>query len=334
MLNFIYTSILLIMILLSIAFFTLMERKFLGYCHIRKGPNKTGIMGIFQPFSDALKLFSKEWNKMFYMNKFIYNISPLLMISMMLMMWIIFEYPNNIMNLNLGIIFFICISSITSYSILLSGWASNSKFSLIGSYRGFAQVISYEVSMAIILISLSILPESYNLSEFFSVQKGYPLIFSLSFIFIIWIITILAELNRVPFDLAEGESELVSGFNIEYGSYLFAIIFMSEYGSIMFISFFSIYLFMASFMLKEVLTMMMMMIIIMIRGTYVRMRYDQLMMMAWKIILPQSIMFLFLIYFIFLNYKNFICINFCNKNKKFKPKSKLTAKMLCVYYTI
>nr|QLD97148.1 NADH dehydrogenase subunit 1 [Hyalomma rufipes] len=315
-LNFIYMSILLIMILLSIAFFTLMERKFLGYCHIRKGPNKTGIMGIFQPFSDALKLFSKEWNKMFYMNKFIYNISPLLMISMMLMMWIIFEYPNNIMNLNLGIIFFICISSISSYSILFSGWASNSKFSLIGSYRGFAQVISYEVSMAIILISLSILPESYNLSEFFSIQKGYPLIFSLSFIFIIWIITILAELNRVPFDLAEGESELVSGFNIEYGSYLFAIIFMSEYGSIMFISFFSIYLFMASFMLKEVLTMMMMIIIIMIRGTYVRMRYDQLMMMAWKIILPQSIMFLFLIYFIFLNFKNFICINFCNKNKK------------------
>nr|QVV23879.1 NADH dehydrogenase subunit 1 [Hyalomma anatolicum] len=312
MLNFIYMSILLIMILLSIAFFTLMERKFLGYCHIRKGPNKTGVLGIFQPFSDALKLFSKEWNKMFYMNKFIYNFSPLLMISMMLVMWIIFEYPNNVMNLNLGIIFFICISSISSYSILFSGWASNSKFSLIGSYRGFAQVISYEVSMAIILISLSILPESYNLSEFLSIQKGYPLIFSLNFIFIIWIITILAELNRVPFDLAEGESELVSGFNIEYGSYLFAIIFMSEYGSIMFISFFSIYLFMPLFMLKEAMTMMMMVMIIMIRGTYVRMRYDQLMMMAWKIILPQSILFLFLVYFIFLNCKNFICINFCN----------------------
>nr|QLD97161.1 NADH dehydrogenase subunit 1 [Hyalomma truncatum] len=311
-LNFIYMSILLIMILLSIAFFTLMERKFLGYCHIRKGPNKTGIMGIFQPFSDALKLFSKEWNKMFYMNKLIYNFSPLLMISMMLMMWIIFEYPNNVMNLNLGIILFICISSIASYAILFSGWASNSKFSLIGSYRGFAQVISYEVSMAIILISLSIIPESYNLFEFISIQSGYPLIFSLSFIFVIWIITILAELNRVPFDLAEGESELVSGFNIEYGSYLFAIIFMSEYGSIMFISFFSIYLFMPLFAFKEFLTMMMMVIIVMIRGTYVRMRYDQLMMMAWKIILPQSIMFLFLVYFIFLNYKNFICINFWN----------------------
>nr|YP_010036043.1 NADH dehydrogenase subunit 1 [Hyalomma asiaticum]QQQ89474.1 NADH dehydrogenase subunit 1 [Hyalomma asiaticum] len=310
MLNFIYTSILLIMILLSIAFFTLMERKFLGYCHIRKGPNKTGVLGILQPFSDALKLFSKENNKMFYMNKYIYNFSPLLMICMMLMMWMIFEYPNNVMNLNLGIIFFICISSISSYSILFSGWASNSKFSLIGAYRGFAQVISYEVSMAIILITLCIFPESYNLFEFLKIQKDYPFIFSLNFIFIIWIITILAELNRVPFDLAEGESELVSGFNIEYGSYLFAIIFMSEYGSILFISFLTIYLFMPMFMLKEILTMFVMSTIIMIRGTYVRMRYDQLMMMAWKIFLPLSIMLLFLIYFIFLVFKNFICIIF------------------------
>lgn len=235
-------------------------------------------------------------------------------------MWIIFEYPNNIINLNLGIIFFICISRIRRYSILFRGWASNSKFSLIGSYRGFAQVISYEVRIAIILISLSILPERYNLSEFFRIQKGYPLIFSLSFIFIIWIVTILAELNRVPFDLAEGESELVSGFNIEYGSYLFAIIFISEYGRIIFISFFSIYLFMASFMLKEVLTIIIIIIIIIIRGTYVRIRYDQLIIIAWKIILPQRIIFLFLIYFIFLKYKNFICINFCNKIKNLNQK--------------
>nr|QVV23865.1 NADH dehydrogenase subunit 1 [Hyalomma scupense] len=310
MLNFIYTSLLLIMILLSIAFFTLLERKVLGYCHIRKGPNKTGFLGILQPFSDALKLFSKEWNKMFYMNKYIYNLSPLLMISMMLMMWMIFEYPNNVMNLNLSIIFFICISSISSYSILFGGWASNSKFSLIGAYRGFAQVISYEVSMAIILIILCILPESYNLFEFLKIQKDYPFFLSLNFIFIIWVITILAELNRVPFDLAEGESELVSGFNIEYGSYLFAIIFMSEYGSILFVSFLTMYLFLPLFFFKEILTMFMMLIIIMIRGTYVRMRYDQLMMMAWKIFLPLSMMFLFLIYFMYLMYENFICINF------------------------
>nr|UNO56192.1 NADH dehydrogenase subunit 1 [Rhipicephalus turanicus] len=312
MLNFIYFFILILMVLLSIAFFTLMERKFLGYCHIRKGPNKTGMLGLLQPISDALKLFSKEMNKMFYMNKFIQIISPLIMILMMMMMWMIFYFSNNAMNLNMSIIFFLCISSLASYTILFSGWASNSKYSLIGSYRGFAQVISYEVSMAMILISLAIIPQSYNFISFLKFQETFPLIFSFLPIFIIWIITILAELNRVPFDLAEGESELVSGFNIEYGSWLFAIIFMSEYGDIMMISFLTYYLFFGLKNLTLLFILFLMTLIVMIRGTYVRMRYDQLMMMAWKMILPQSIIFLFLSYFIFLILNNFICINFCN----------------------
>nr|YP_009429107.1 NADH dehydrogenase subunit 1 [Rhipicephalus turanicus]ASW20717.1 NADH dehydrogenase subunit 1 [Rhipicephalus turanicus] len=311
-LNFIYFFILILMVLLSIAFFTLMERKFLGYCHIRKGPNKTGMLGLLQPISDALKLFSKEMNKMFYMNKFIQIISPLIMILMMMMMWMIFYFSNNAMNLNMSIIFFLCISSLASYTILFSGWASNSKYSLIGSYRGFAQVISYEVSMAMILISLAIIPQSYNFISFLKFQETFPLIFSFLPIFIIWIITILAELNRVPFDLAEGESELVSGFNIEYGSWLFAIIFMSEYGNIMMISFLTYYLFFGLKNLTLLFILFLMTLIVMIRGTYVRMRYDQLMMMAWKMILPQSIIFLFLSYFIFLILNNFICINFCN----------------------
>nr|YP_010324996.1 NADH dehydrogenase subunit 1 [Rhipicephalus haemaphysaloides]UNO54450.1 NADH dehydrogenase subunit 1 [Rhipicephalus haemaphysaloides] len=312
MLNFIYFFILIVMVLLSIAFFTLMERKFLGYCHLRKGPNKTGFMGLLQPISDALKLFSKEMNKMFYMNKILQIISPLLMILMMMMMWMLFFFSNNAMNLNMSIIFFLCISSLASYAILFSGWASNSKYSLIGSYRGFAQVISYEVSMAMILISLAIIPQSYNFIFFLKVQEMYPLIFSFLPIFVIWIITVLAELNRVPFDLAEGESELVSGFNIEYGSWLFAIIFMSEYGNIMIISFLTYYLFLGMKNLILIFSLLLMIMIIMMRGTYVRMRYDQLMMMAWKIILPQSIIYLFLSYFIFLMLNNFICINFCN----------------------
>nr|YP_010735462.1 NADH dehydrogenase subunit 1 [Rhipicephalus rutilus]WEI30796.1 NADH dehydrogenase subunit 1 [Rhipicephalus rutilus] len=311
-LNFIYFFILILMVLLSIAFFTLMERKFLGYCHIRKGPNKTGIMGLLQPISDALKLFSKEMNSMYYMNKFIQIISPLIMILMMMMMWMIFYFSNNAMNLNMSIIFFLCISSLASYTILFSGWASNSKYSLIGSYRGFAQVISYEVSMAMILISLSIIPQSYNFLLFLKFQETFPLVFSFLPLFIIWIITILAELNRVPFDLAEGESELVSGFNIEYGSWLFAIIFMSEYGNIMLISFLTYYLFLGLKNFTLLFILLLMMMIVMIRGTYVRMRYDQLMMMAWKVILPQSIIFLFLSYLFFLIINNFICINFCN----------------------
>ncbi|KAH7977160.1 hypothetical protein HPB51_029863 (mitochondrion) [Rhipicephalus microplus] len=312
MLNLIYFMMLILMVLLSIAFFTLMERKFLGYCHFRKGPNKTGILGLFQPFSDAIKLFSKEMNKMFYMNKNLQIIAPIFMIIMMIMMWMIFQFSNTALNLSMSIIFFLCISSLSSYSILFSGWASNSKYSLIGSYRGFAQVISYEVSMALILITMSIMPQSFNLFYFFKLQTYYPLIFSMFPVFIIWFISILAELNRVPFDLAEGESELVSGFNIEYGSWLFAIIFMSEYGNIMIISYLTNYLFLGFKNLSQFFILMIMFIIIMMRGTYVRMRYDQLMMMAWKIILPQSIILLFLIYFIFLNMFYFICINFCN----------------------
>nr|WRY71296.1 NADH dehydrogenase subunit 1 [Dermacentor reticulatus]WRY71309.1 NADH dehydrogenase subunit 1 [Dermacentor reticulatus] len=313
MLNFIHFTILILMILMSVAFFTLMERKILGYCHIRKGPNKAGISGLFQPFSDALKLFSKEMNFMFYMNMAIQIMSPLLMISMMLMMWMIFYYSNNTMNLDLSIIFMICISSISSYTILFSGWASNSKYSLIGAYRGFAQVISYEVSMALILISLCLFAESFNIKNFINIQLKYPLILSFTFVFIIWIFTILAELNRVPFDLSESESELVSGFNIEYVSWLFAIIFMSEYGSIMIISYITSYLFIGKLILMEISILVLMMMFILIRSTYVRMRYDQLMMMAWKIILPQSIIFLFIIFFLKIMF-NFICIIFWNLN--------------------
>nr|YP_009536314.1 NADH dehydrogenase subunit 1 [Rhipicentor nuttalli]AYN50579.1 NADH dehydrogenase subunit 1 [Rhipicentor nuttalli] len=310
MLDLIYFMLLILMVLLSVAFFTLMERKILGYCHIRKGPNKTGMMGFFQPFSDALKLFSKEMNVMFYMNKMLQFLSPLMMMMMMMMMMMVFNFYNNAMNLNLSLIFFICISGMSSYTILLSGWTSNSKYSLIGAYRGFAQVISYEVSMAMILISLAILPEGFNFMKFMNLQEKYSLMFSFIPIFFIWILTILAELNRVPFDLSEGESELVSGFNIEYGSWLFAIIFMSEYGSIMIISYITNYLFLG--MKMEFLILMLMMLFILIRGTYPRMRYDQLMMMAWKIILPLSMIFLFLTFLFFYSTFRFICINFWN----------------------
>nr|UYB78035.1 NADH dehydrogenase subunit 1 [Dermacentor albipictus] len=308
MLNFIYYLILIVMVLLSIAFFTLMERKILGYCHTRKGPNKAGIQGLFQPFSDAVKLFSKEMNFMFYMNISMQIISPLLMISLMMMMWMIFYYINNSMNMNLSVIFLICVSSLSSYAILLSGWASNSKYSLIGSYRGFAQVISYEVSLAVILISISLISESFNMKNFIMIQWGYPLMLSFFFIFVLWVFTILAETNRVPFDLAEGESELVSGFNIEYGSWLFAIIFMSEYGSIMVISYFSAYLFLGKLQMMELFVILLMTMFVLIRSTYVRMRYDQLMMLAWKIILPQSIIYMFLTFFLLGILGYFICI--------------------------
>nr|YP_010535370.1 NADH dehydrogenase subunit 1 [Amblyomma hebraeum]QLD96940.1 NADH dehydrogenase subunit 1 [Amblyomma hebraeum]QLD96953.1 NADH dehydrogenase subunit 1 [Amblyomma hebraeum]UYB77931.1 NADH dehydrogenase subunit 1 [Amblyomma hebraeum] len=310
MLSFIMYLILLLMALLSVAFFTLLERKIMGYCQIRKGPNKTGILGMFQPFSDALKLFSKEMNFMFYLNLIFYLIAPILSILMMLLLWMIFQYKSSLMNLNLTIIFFLCISSMSSYSILIGGWSSNSKYSLIGAYRGFAQIISYEVSMAMVLISLSLLAEKYSMTNFCLTQEKFMIFLSLSMVLVIWMVILLAETNRTPFDLSEGESELVSGFNIEYGSWLFALIFMAEYGMIILVSMLTNLMFFGFQNLNGMSTLLIMMIFIMIRSTYVRFRYDKLMMMAWKTILPLTIFLFFNLMFIFYLFSCSFCINF------------------------
>nr|YP_010329447.1 NADH dehydrogenase subunit 1 [Haemaphysalis cornigera]YP_011004257.1 NADH dehydrogenase subunit 1 [Haemaphysalis taiwana]UNO53904.1 NADH dehydrogenase subunit 1 [Haemaphysalis cornigera]WPS93619.1 NADH dehydrogenase subunit 1 [Haemaphysalis taiwana] len=311
MVNFLVFLILLLMVLLSVAFFTLLERKILGYCHLRKGPNKSGVSGIFQPFSDALKLFSKEMNFMFYMNIFIHMISPILSIILMMMIWMIFIFNSNAIYMEMSIIYFLCVSSMSGYTILWSGWSSNSKYSLIGSYRGFAQVISYEVSMAMMIISICMISHSYGMNCMVNIQENFMLIFSLSFLFLLWMLICLAETNRSPFDLAEGESELVSGFNIEYGSWLFALIFMSEYGMIMAISLLTNYMFFGFKTLSNLTMMLIMILFIIIRGTYVRYRYDKLMMMAWKVILPQTIFIFFSLFFIVFIFNSF-CINFWN----------------------
>nr|YP_010535544.1 NADH dehydrogenase subunit 1 [Alectorobius fonsecai]UYB78313.1 NADH dehydrogenase subunit 1 [Alectorobius fonsecai]UYL27222.1 NADH dehydrogenase subunit 1 [Alectorobius fonsecai] len=289
--------LLLVMVLVSVAFFTLMERKVLGYIHFRKGPNKVGFLGILQPFSDVIKLFAKEMNLMTFMNLFLYQMVPGLSLVLMLMFWVLFFWEYNQISIEFGMIFFLCVSSLGVYVILGGGWFSNSKYGLLGSFRGLAQVISYEISLAMILMSVIFLNSSYELSKIIDFQMELGMIWGMIGLFYIWIVSCLAETNRSPFDLSEGESELVSGFNIEYGSYGFAILFMSEYGNIIFMSMISSLMFFGTLGFMSYLLLMIMYLFLLVRGTLVRFRYDMLMMMAWKMVLPISINLFYALFF-------------------------------------
>nr|YP_006303222.1 NADH dehydrogenase subunit 1 [Nectonemertes cf. mirabilis HC-2011]ADZ05375.1 NADH dehydrogenase subunit 1 [Nectonemertes cf. mirabilis HC-2011] len=290
-------------LLLAVAFFTLLERKILGYIQVRKGPTKVGIFGIFQPFSDALKLFSKERFLLFSMNYWFYIFSPIFSLFLVFSMWVLFPSVNGIFFFfSFGIFFFLCLSSLSVYSTFLAGWASNSKYALLGSLRAVAQTISYEVSMVLVLLSIIFLVGSYNLLFYPIFQDIYFLIFLLCVpLFLVWFVSILAETNRAPFDFAEGESELVSGFNVEYGGGGFALLFLAEYGSILIMSIFSSFFFFLFFGLSFLSFLFGGFIsfsFLWVRGSFPRMRYDRLMSLTWKSFLPISLFYLFFSFFV------------------------------------
>ena len=281
--------------LLAIAFFTLLERKFLGYIQLRKGPNKVRIIGIPQPIADALKLFTKELNMPINANTVPFIMSPILALLLALIMWSLYPFSRSPFLLKWGIILFLCISSINVYTTLFSGWASNRKYSLLGALRRIAQTISYEVRIALVILTPIIIVSSLRLNSF---TKSRSIIFIIIMwpLLIIWIITVLAETNRTPFDLAEGESELVSGFNTEYSSGTFALIFLAEYINIIAIGIITATLF---FILNKInlisdtliilIISITRMLIIWIRGAYPRIRYDKLIRLTWKQFLPISL---------------------------------------------
>nr|YP_009130779.1 NADH dehydrogenase subunit 1 [Ibalia leucospoides]AIK21701.1 NADH dehydrogenase subunit 1 [Ibalia leucospoides] len=298
--NMIMNLILMIMILISLAFLTLLERKMLGYLQIRKGPNKVSLMGILQPFSDAIKLFSKELFLIKNLNYMFFLMSPILSISLMLIMWSILPNFYILFYLNLNVLLFMCILNMGIYPMMMMGWSSNSMYSMLGAIRSIAQTISYEVSLIFIIISSLMLTESFNLMNLFQYQYYINFLFYLYPIMLMFLISIIAELNRTPFDLSEGESELVSGFNTEYMSGSFSLIFMAEYGMIMLMSvLFSMFYinnknYYFLFYLKILLIMI---LIILFRGSYPRMRYDMLMMLMWKSFLPMILNMLIYLYF-------------------------------------
>nr|AXS65800.1 NADH dehydrogenase subunit 1 [Curculionoidea sp. 10 KM-2017] len=292
---FISLIILIIMVLISVAFLTLLERKVLGYIQIRKGPNKVGLMGIFQPFSDAIKLFSKEQMYPYMTNFMIFYFSPILNLILALGLWMSMPFFCYLMNFSFSVMYFLVFSSLSVYAVMMSGWSSNSFYSLLGSLRSVAQTISYEVSMFLILLSLLILVLSLDLLMFKSIQLNIWFLLICLPLSLMWLVTSLAETNRTPFDFAEGESELVSGFNIEYSSGGFALIFLAEYANILFMSMLFSLIFLGGKINSLIFYIFLVFISffwLWVRGTLPRFRYDKLMNLAWKVFLPVSLNFI------------------------------------------
>lgn len=273
----------------------LFERKILGYIQIRKGPNKVGYMGIIQSFGDAIKLFIKEQFLPSSSNFFIYYFSPVASLFIILLLWSLVSFNSFSVNFMWGGLFFFCCTSFGVYTLIGRGWSSNSNYAILGAMRGVAQTISYEVRMALILLSVIFLVGHYRIKNIGLSQSWLWFVVYLFPIFICWVVSCLAETNRTPFDFAEGESELVSGFNIEYGSGGFAFLFLAEYGRIIFISYLISILFFGgglSFLLINLIGCFFCFWFIWIRGTIPRYRYDKLMFLAWKSFLPLSLYFL------------------------------------------
>nr|YP_010926805.1 NADH dehydrogenase subunit 1 [Latreutes anoplonyx]WKF54312.1 NADH dehydrogenase subunit 1 [Latreutes anoplonyx] len=284
--------ILIIFVLVGVAFLTLLERKILGYIQIRKGPNKVGYMGILQPFSDAIKLFSKEQTFPTLSNYIPYYMSPVLSLFFSLLIWSIMPFNNNLFSFKMGVLFFLCCTSLGVYTVLGAGWSSNSKYALLGCLRTVAQTISYEVSLALILLCSLLMVGGFNLKLFTVYQRDIWFIIVMLPVALVWFTCCLAETNRTPFDFAEGESELVSGFNVEYSAGGFALIFMAEYSSILFMSTLFSIMFLGSDLLSFMFYMKVAMLsfaFVWVRGTLPRFRYDKLMNLAWKSFLPLMI---------------------------------------------
>nr|YP_009240872.1 NADH dehydrogenase subunit 1 [Pseudargyria interruptella]AJZ71902.1 NADH dehydrogenase subunit 1 [Pseudargyria interruptella] len=287
--------ILIIGVLIGVAFLTLLERKVLGYIQIRKGPNKVGFMGILQPFSDAIKLFSKEQTYPIFSNYFSYYFSPVISFILSLLIWMMIPYYFNMVNFNLGVLFFLCCTSLGVYTVMIAGWSSNSNYALLGGLRAVAQTISYEVSLALIFMSSIIMIMDFNMLKFEIFQLYIWFIFLMFPLSMCWFSSSLAETNRTPYDFAEGESELVSGFNIEYSSGGFALIFLAEYSSILFMSLLFILLYMGGYNLSIFFyfkVSLLSFLFIWVRGTLPRYRYDKLMYLAWSVYLPISLNYL------------------------------------------
>lgn len=297
--------LIIICLLIGVAYFTHCDRKIMAAMQRRTGPSIIGFWGLLQPLADGLKLFLKEFILPNRSDIKFYVFAPCLIFMISLINWIVI--PSNsetvLVNINLSLLFIMAISSIGVYGIILAGWFSNSNYSILGAIRSVAQFISYELSITLILLPILINTKSFNLIEIieFQVNYGYNFLPFLP-LFILFTISMLAETNRVPFDLPEAESELVAGYNLEFSGFGFALYFLAEYSNMLFITFLNIIIFFSGYANIGgyfIFLFFFCFFFVWVRATLPRFRYDQLLKLCWKVILPLSFIFLFFYFCIF-----------------------------------
>ena len=304
----------LVPIILGVAYSTYLERKVIAYMHARVGPNRVGVLGLLQPLADVVKLLLKEIIIPHRSNWFLFILAPFFTLVPALIAWAVLPFDENLIlaNINAAILYVFAMSSLGVYGILISGWASNSKYAFLGSLRAAAQTVSYEIAMGFALVSVLLAAGSMNLREIVLAQQGgvwHWFVIPLFPVFLVYWVSGVAETNRLPFDLAEGESEIVAGFHVEYAGVTFALFFLAEYANMLLISFLAATMFMGGWLspfegipvLGTVFSwvpgvawlgikgLLFMILYFWLRATWPRYRYDQVMRLGWKVLIPLSL---------------------------------------------
>ena len=294
-------------LLVAVAYLTYFERKVIGAMQLRKGPNVVGPFGLLQPFADGIKLLAKETILPAGANKLIFMMAPMLTFVLSLIAWAVIPFGEGLVlaDINVGVLYLFAISSLGVYGVIMAGWASNSKYAFLGALRSAAQMVSYEVSIGFVIITVLLCVGSLNLTDVVEAQRTVWFAIPLFPMFVVFFVSALAETNRAPFDLPEGESELVAGYFVEYSSMSFALFFLGEYANMILMSGMTVVLFLGGwlppfdiapfnwlpgpiwFFLKIALVLF---FFLWVRATFPRYRYDQLMRLGWKVFLPMSLL--------------------------------------------
>jgi NADH-quinone oxidoreductase subunit H len=301
--------IILLPLFIVVAYYTFAERKVIGYMQIRKGPNRVGPKGLLQPFADMFKLMFKEIIIPTNSNRYLFIIAPVITFAPAMAAWAVIPFNGELVfaNINAGLLYILAMTSIGVYGVIIAGWASNSKYALLGAMRSAAQIVAYEIAMGFALVGVLMVGGSLNLGEIVAKQSGgigYWFFIPLLPLFFVYLISGVAETNRAPFDVAEGESEIVAGFHVEYSGMTFAVFFLAEYANMILIAMLCSLLFFGGWLspVPELAgdsigwlfgkTAVFMLLFLWFRATFPRYRYDQIMRLGWKVLLPVTIFWL------------------------------------------